>query len=71
MLKSVLQKEEKNMVEALEEAKQLTIWGQYERTWEWAVKHIPAELIQRLSSEDIAAIVEAFMRCYADGLLRK
>ena len=59
------------MGEALEEAKQLTIWGQYERTWEWAVKHIPAELIQRLSSEDIAAIVEAFMRCYADGLLRK
>lgn len=59
------------MREALEEAKRLTIWGRYERSWEWAIDQIPETLIQRLTAEDIAAIVEAFMRCYADGWARK
>ena len=60
-----------NESDLLREAMQLSRWGEYERSWEWAIKRIPNELWPRLLAKDIAALVDAFMMCYADGWARK
>ena len=59
------------MKDIISEAKELTIWGSYEWSWDWAFEKIPEEILQKLRAEDIAALVNAFMSCYADGVIRR
>ena len=58
------------MDEVIKAAKALSQWGRYEKSWNWAVGRIPTYLLQRLEAKDIASLVDAFMRCYADGWAR-
>ena len=59
------------MNETIEEAKKLSLWGQYDKSWEWVLSRFPEGMLPRLTAEDIAALADAFMRSYADGWARR
>lgn len=51
----------------ISQAMKLSKWGRYSTTWHRAFERIPDVVYPKLTAEDIAALVDAFVECYGDG----